>query len=337
MPTATSALTPLNIRIEEENAGGRGQGADPFFCQKMPLMQEEFVDVMLMLSKPSEMEEKRNLERDLLRVFREFDVDQSGNIDGQELGLALEKLGRKMSEEEVIALLNQFDEDGSGEIGFVEFASIFGVEVEEIDYEAAEKGEAMQKLREAHAAFKAFDADGSNSVDATELGIVLKTMGKQMTKREVDEMLSSVDEDGSGEIDFKEFCQLLEIEWLEEFGDEIDLGDEEEERGGDPRELLHVHHGVDRNFYTGMSDGPPACLLVCSDPAGVSSIRCGPRGTGRQASIAVCGMDESVKLIDVAGPKMKKVATLRAHRYENHNFQIHSHRRGQDLSQCIEG
>jgi hypothetical protein len=129
----------------------------------------------------------------------------------------------------------------------------------------------------------------------------------------------------------------LEIEWLEEFGDEIDLGDEEEERGGDPRELLHVHHGVDRNFYTGMSDGPPACLLVCSDPAGVSSIRCGPRGTGRQTSIAVCGMDESVKLIDVAGPRMKKVATLRAHRYENHNFRIHSHHRGQDLSPCIEG
>lgn len=37
-------------------------------------------------------------------------------------------------------------------------------------------------------------------------------MGKQMTKKEVDEMLSTVDEDGSGEIDFKEFCQLLEIE-----------------------------------------------------------------------------------------------------------------------------
>lgn len=114
---------------------------------RIPCSQEEFVDVMLMLSKPSEMEEKRNLEKDLLRVFREFDVDQSGNIDGQELGLALEKLGRKMTPEEVTDLLNEIDDDGSGEIGFVEFASIFGVEVEDINYEAAEKGEAMQKLR----------------------------------------------------------------------------------------------------------------------------------------------------------------------------------------------
>jgi Ca2+-binding EF-hand superfamily protein len=37
----------------------------------------------------------------------------------------------------------------------------------------------------------------------------MKTMGMKLSQAELDKMMRSVDADGSGEIDFKEFCQLL--------------------------------------------------------------------------------------------------------------------------------
>jgi len=54
-----------------------------------------------------------------------------------------------------------------------------------------------------------FDADQSNTIDVHELGTVLKQLGQNISKAEIAEMIKEVDEDGSGEIDFDEFLQLM--------------------------------------------------------------------------------------------------------------------------------
>jgi hypothetical protein len=51
--------------------------------------------------------------------------------------------------------------------------------------------------------------DRSDTIDVTELSAIMKTMGMKLSQAELDKMMRSVDVDGSGEIDFKEFCQLL--------------------------------------------------------------------------------------------------------------------------------
>uniref|UniRef100_A0A7S1GUW7 Calmodulin n=2 Tax=Hemiselmis andersenii TaxID=464988 RepID=A0A7S1GUW7_HEMAN len=273
------------------------------------ITKDEFVQVMLVLSKPSELEEKKQLEKDLFKVFKEFDADQSGNIDKEELGKAMEKLGKKKTDGELDALLLEIDDDGSGEIGFVEFASLFGVQASEIDYSAVEKAETLQKLREAYGAFKAFDADNSNSVDATELGSVMKTMGHHLTKKELDAMLSSVDEDGSGEIDFREFCQLLNLDWLDEFTDEIETNDDDEYEG--TLGGFHKYHSVHDSFFVSAGGVNPPCAHLCTEAAGVSSLVFSPVGR----LVACCGLDEAVRVYDVSGDRIKRIATIRAHRH----------------------
>mmetsp|Transcript_42448 Transcript_42448/g.51462 ORF Transcript_42448/g.51462 Transcript_42448/m.51462 type:complete len:166 (+) Transcript_42448:617-1114(+) len=57
--------------------------------------------------------------------------------------------------------------------------------------------------------FSLFDKDGSGTVDTSELGIVLKSIGQQLTDEELLAMVREVDADGSGEVDFPEFCALM--------------------------------------------------------------------------------------------------------------------------------
>jgi calmodulin len=58
--------------------------------------------------------------------------------------------------------------------------------------------------------FSLFDEDGDGTVNTKELGTVLRALGQNPTKQEIQEMINEVDDDGSGEIEFAEFCKLME-------------------------------------------------------------------------------------------------------------------------------
>ena len=59
-------------------------------------------------------------------------------------------------------------------------------------------------------AFQLFDQDNSDSISLAELKSVLKALGKDMSDDNVREMMNSIDKDGSGEICFKEFLELMQ-------------------------------------------------------------------------------------------------------------------------------
>ena len=59
-------------------------------------------------------------------------------------------------------------------------------------------------------AFGLFDKDGSGMIDAWELKEALRAMGQHPTDEEVMQILSGVDGDGSGGIDFVEFLRVIE-------------------------------------------------------------------------------------------------------------------------------
>ena len=65
------------------------------------------------------------------------------------------------------------------------------------------------QLEEFRSAFSSFDADGGGSIDATELDPVLKSLGQEATKEELDALIKIADTDGSGDIDFEEFVVLV--------------------------------------------------------------------------------------------------------------------------------
>ncbi|XP_054274191.1 troponin C, isoallergen Bla g 6.0201-like [Macrosteles quadrilineatus] len=57
-------------------------------------------------------------------------------------------------------------------------------------------------------AFNAFDQEGTGSISMEMVGTILELMGWSMTPAELKEVVDEVDADGSGWLEFEEFCQL---------------------------------------------------------------------------------------------------------------------------------
>ena len=58
--------------------------------------------------------------------------------------------------------------------------------------------------------FECFDIDNSGGIDLIEMQTAMKVLGIPCTDQKVKDMFKEADADHSGEIDFKEFCQVVE-------------------------------------------------------------------------------------------------------------------------------
>ena len=65
------------------------------------------------------------------------------------------------------------------------------------------------QMEEFKQAFALFDKDGNGHVDANELGQVLASLGQIPTEDELKRMISEVDGDMNGTIEFAEFLQMM--------------------------------------------------------------------------------------------------------------------------------
>lgn len=54
-------------------------------------------------------------------------------------------------------------------------------------------------------AFITFDKSGDGQISVQELGVIMKQLGQNPTKAELQDIVQEIDEDGNGEIDFDEF------------------------------------------------------------------------------------------------------------------------------------
>jgi centrin-1 len=61
------------------------------------------------------------------------------------------------------------------------------------------------------AAFNHFDSDGSGSIDMSELGVAMKSLGFEPRKEDLKAMLGSMDDDENGTINFEEFLSMMTI------------------------------------------------------------------------------------------------------------------------------
>ena len=68
-------------------------------------------------------------------------------------------------------------------------------------------------LAECRGAFALHDRDGDGIVTAAELGAVMRSLGRDPTEAELQDMISEVDGDGDGCVDFAEFCTLMAQNW----------------------------------------------------------------------------------------------------------------------------
>jgi calmodulin len=85
-------------------------------------------------------------------------------------------------------------------------------------------------------AFLLFDKDRSGSIDVWELKQVLNAMGQKPSEEELFQMISEIDENMTGSIDFSDFLKVLESQKCRSisYDDESDMIDAFVACGGEP-------------------------------------------------------------------------------------------------------
>ncbi|KAJ4933883.1 hypothetical protein JOQ06_006692 [Pogonophryne albipinna] len=66
-----------------------------------------------------------------------------------------------------------------------------------------------EMIAEFKAAFDMFDTDGGGDISTKELGQVMRMLGQNPSREELDAIIEEVDEDASGTIDFEEFLVMM--------------------------------------------------------------------------------------------------------------------------------
>ena len=72
-----------------------------------------------------------------------------------------------------------------------------------------ELGLTEEQISEFAEAFKLFDKDLDGRITSSELGIVMRSLGQRPTDQELKNMVTIVDQDGNGTIEFNEFLNLM--------------------------------------------------------------------------------------------------------------------------------
>lgn len=66
-----------------------------------------------------------------------------------------------------------------------------------------------EQLTDIRESFNLFDRDGDGHITANEFATILRSWGQNPTEEEVNEIISQVDLDGNGTIEFDEFVQMM--------------------------------------------------------------------------------------------------------------------------------
>ncbi|KAL3653316.1 Calcium-dependent protein kinase 17 [Castilleja foliolosa] len=132
----------------------------------------------------------------LNEMFKGMDTDNSGTITLEELKQGLSKQGTKLSEYEVMQLMEAADADGNGTIDYEEFIT------------ATMHMSRMDREEHLYTAFQYFDKDNSGYITIEELEQALREFGMEDGK-DIKEIINEVDGDNDGRINYDEFAAMM--------------------------------------------------------------------------------------------------------------------------------
>ncbi len=133
-------------------------------------------------------------------AFSAFDKDSSGKIDANELRIVLEMMGKKTTEEEIFRMIAEADAENTGEISYAQFKHVIAEQ---------KKNQSATNEEDTLDAFVAMggETDGDGSIDAAKLIRIIKEEFEMTI--DIEKLIQDIDEDGSGEIEYDEFKNLL--------------------------------------------------------------------------------------------------------------------------------
>lgn len=201
--------------------------------KRVPRANNPFVSIdnpmPVNLSRVSSIDSRARIEEELEQVFKKFDVNGDGKICSSELGSIMSSLGNAATEEELINMIREVDADGDGFIDLQEFIELNTKDIDSdevcsfhlkifsriITIKLFKIGHIyflrfiFKVLENLKNAFSVFDMDKNGSISAEELQTVLRSLGEDCTLAECRKMISGVDCDGDGMINFEEFKIMM--------------------------------------------------------------------------------------------------------------------------------
>lgn len=125
-----------------------------------------------------------------------FDSENKGAITIDVIKIILEMFtGEAVDEEELEDLMDEYDEDESGEIEFPEFIEL----AEHFVEPEPEYGEVKKELRDV---FVMYDKQMRGYLPAAEFKEILKQIDPDVPEKDLDQIVDEIDADSSGTIDF---------------------------------------------------------------------------------------------------------------------------------------
>lgn len=131
-------------------------------------------------------------------AFDLFDNDNDGKIDPAELGKAIEKMGQKLSEEDLKEMIKEVDSDYNGTIEFNEFVTLMESKMRDNDSE-----------EEIFEAFKIFDKKGNGHISKADIKNVMISLHESLSQQEIDDLMTKWDLDKDGYLNFEEFKNMM--------------------------------------------------------------------------------------------------------------------------------
>ncbi len=125
-------------------------------------------------------------------AFKAYDKEGKGEIPSSMLGTVMKNLGHNLKPDQLQEAIEAVDADGSGWIDFDEFLSLMARKTKEAEDE--------QEFREA---FRVFDKGNKGQIETGDLKVIFKALDPDMSDEEIEAIITEVDEDGSGTLDFE--------------------------------------------------------------------------------------------------------------------------------------
>jgi Ca2+-binding EF-hand superfamily protein len=174
-----------------------------------------------------------NKGRELKRVFEQMDTDNSNTVDKKEFARAINKLGVKLTTDEVDAIFERYDADSSRGLEYKEFLTLVGAAaptrgsstggsalqrevdklIDRIQRQLEEDlGKDVNKGRELKRVFENIDVDGSGTLDKREFLKAMAKLSVKLTTDEVDAIYERYDRNGRGALDYNSFLALAGLD-----------------------------------------------------------------------------------------------------------------------------
>ena len=127
-------------------------------------------------------------------IFQRVDKDNDGIITLEELEQVLKSTLKHLPDHKILQMVNEADTDSSGNISYQEL------------YRMLKRKNKKNKLMKS---FKLFDTNGDGLISLEELKEVLKQTGGILSDEQLANMIKDVDQDGDGNLSYKEFLNIM--------------------------------------------------------------------------------------------------------------------------------